>query len=91
MKIKYTQTFKRDYKRFNKKHYDMSKLDSAINAILEQNKNELIRFKDHRLIGEWSGFRELHLESNWLLIYRIEAECLYLTLTRLGSHNDLFK
>jgi mRNA interferase YafQ len=91
MKIKYTNAFKRDYKKFSKKHYDMSRLDNAIIAITERNKEELIRLKDHSLLGDWAGFREMHLSSNWLLIYRIESGNLYLTLTRLGTHKDLFK
>lgn len=91
MKIKYTNTFKRDYKRFSKKHYDMNKLDNAIIAISEKNRKELIRLRDHSLLGDWTGFREIHLSSNWLLIYRIESNNLYLVLTRLGSHEDLFK
>lgn len=44
---------------------------------------------DHCLQGEWQDFRELHLGGDMLLIYRSDAEHVY--LTRLGSHAQLFK
>lgn len=40
--------------------------------------------------GEWAGFRELHIEGDWLLIYRIDHGELCLVLTRTGSHDALF-
>lgn len=46
------------------------------------------KYKDHALSGNWAGFRDCHVESDWLLIYRIEGEILY--LERTGTHSDLF-
>ena len=46
--------------------------------------------QDHALSGNWSGFRECHIQPDWLLIYRIENDVLVLTLVRSGSHSDLF-
>lgn len=46
--------------------------------------------RDHELSGNWSGYRECHVQSDWLLIYRIEEGLLILTLTRTGTHSDLF-
>ena len=46
--------------------------------------------KDHALTGNWIGHRECHILSNWLLVYRLEDEVLVLTLTRTGTHSDLF-
>lgn len=46
--------------------------------------------KDHALSGDWIGFRECHVLPDWLLIYRIENDVLVLTLTRTGTHSDLF-
>lgn len=45
--------------------------------------------RDHALTGNFSGFRDCHIEPDWLLIYRIEADTLY--LERTGTHSDLFK
>lgn len=49
------------------------------------------RFRDHALKGEWEGFRELHVEGDWLLIYRIDRDILQLVLTRTGSHDTLLR
>lgn len=45
-------------------------------------------YRDHVLIGSWKGFRECHIQPDWLLIYRIEGD--ELQLARTGSHADLF-
>lgn len=45
-------------------------------------------YRDHPLKGSWSGFRDAHIEPDWLLIYRIAGE--ELQLARTGSHADLF-
>ena len=41
--------------------------------------------------GNWAGHRECHVLPDWLLIYRIEDNVLVLTLSRTGSHSDLFR
>ena len=46
--------------------------------------------RDHALSGNWLGYRECHIQSDWLLIYRVEEGVLILTLTRTGTHSDLF-
>ena len=47
--------------------------------------------RDHSLSGNWVNHRELHIEPDWLLIYRIEENILVLELVDTGSHSDLFK
>ena len=46
--------------------------------------------KDHALTGDWVGHRECHIQPDWLLVYRIEDDVLVLTLSRTGTHSDLF-
>lgn len=48
------------------------------------------KYKDHALKGNWKGYRELHIEGDWLLIYKVDREELLLVLTRTGSHDLLF-
>ena len=48
------------------------------------------KYKDHALTGDWKGFRECHIQPDWLLIYKIQNDSLILTLSRIGSHSDLF-
>ena len=49
------------------------------------------KYNDHALKGSFEGFRECHIQPDWLLIYIIENDILTLTLTRTGTHADLFK
>jgi len=48
------------------------------------------KYKDHQLAGNWNGHRECHITPDWLLIYKIDSDILVLTLTRTGTHSDLF-
>lgn len=58
---------------------------------MRQNREELrTRYRDHALQGNWKGYREIRLEGDWLLIYRVKHSELLLVLTRTGSHDDLF-
>ena len=46
------------------------------------------QYRDHALKGVWKHYRDLHLEPDWLLIYKIDGnECLF---ARTGSHADIF-
>lgn len=94
MKIKVisrTTQFVREYKRLKKKHYNMVEVDKAVKAIVEQDSSLLsTRYSDHSLKGRWLGYRELHIEADWLLIYQIVEERLELVLVRTGSHDQLF-
>lgn len=86
-----TPHFLRDVKTLKKKHVDIEKLNRPILLIMQQQYHVLIHeYRDHQLTGNWSGYRELHIESDWLLIYKIEKEELQLVLTRTGSHDELF-
>lgn len=49
------------------------------------------KHRDHPLKGNWIGFRECHIQPDWLLIYLIEDDILTLTLVDTGTHADLYK
>lgn len=86
-----TTQFKKDFKVLLKKHYIPDKLKQAIDALMAQNKQLLsTKYRDHPLTGNWKGYREIHIEGDWLVIYRVEKQELQLVLTRTGSHDDLF-
>ena len=88
MNLNYTTQFKKDYKRLKKQNKDLSKLRAVIENLVEGQLLEP-KFKDHQLSGNWKGHRDCHIESDWILIYRITADDLY--LERTGSHSELFK
>jgi mRNA interferase YafQ len=45
-------------------------------------------FLDHPLKGNWKDCRDLHIEPDWLLIYRINDGSVH--FERTGTHSDLF-
>lgn len=87
--VSLTARFKRDYKLAKKQNRDMNLLNKAI-EILASGEPLPESYKDHPLSGNWKGHRECHILPDWLLIYRIEHQILVLTLTRTGTHSDLF-
>ena len=89
LNIEWTNVFKRDYKRAMKRNLDISLLDDIIGK-LSRRETLPPKNKDHALHNNWAGFRECHIAPDWLLIYRIFDEKLVLSLTRTGSHSDLF-
>lgn len=91
MKIKRTSIFKRDFKKLVKKHYDVTRFEKVAQDLFDYDIEALSRkYRDHALKGEWHGYRELHIQADWLLIYQLNNDELTLTLTRTGSHDDLF-
>lgn len=87
--IKYHTLFKKDFKRIQKRSYDISKLERVIDYLV--NEAELPeQYKDHNLTGNYKGFRECHIAPDWLLVYQIKNNELVLVLSRTGSHSDLF-
>jgi mRNA interferase YafQ len=87
--LKTTSRFRKDYKSAKKRGYDLSLLEIVINTLLTEQPLDPW-YKDHGLTGDYSGFRECHILSDWLLIYSIHRETLILTASRTGTHSDLF-
>lgn len=87
--IKVTSKFKKDLKMAIKRHFNIDELNTVVDTLA---KGEPLpeKNKDHSLSGNWSDFRECHVAPDWLLIYKIEKDILVLTLTRTGTHSDLF-
>ncbi len=88
-KIIPTTSFKKDLKRIKKRQYRLELLHDIIEQ-LANGETLSIQYKDHALMGEYAGLRECHIESDWLLIYKIQEDTLILVLTRTGTHSDLF-
>lgn len=84
-----TAQFRKDLKRIRKRGYDLSKLDDILQSLQRE---ELLPVKhhDHVLTVDYIGFRECHIEPDWLLVYAIDKGQLILTASRTGTHSDLF-
>ncbi len=83
----YSSQFKRDYKKMKSRGKDIAVLKTVMDLLLIGTTLPDM-YKDHQLKGDWKLFRELHLEPDWLLIYRIFENTVY--FTRTGTHADLF-
>ena len=83
----YTAQFRRDVKKCQQRGKDMEKLKTAVTLLLEQAPLPP-QYKDHALKGIWKHRRELHLEPDWLLVYKTVGE--HCTFDRTGTHSDLF-
>ncbi|MBD5534676.1 MAG: type II toxin-antitoxin system YafQ family toxin [Lachnospiraceae bacterium] len=89
LKIVPSNQFKRDLKLARKRGCKIEHLRDVVNALANEQKLDE-KYRDHRLAGNYNGFRECHIEPDWLLVYRINQEALELFLFRTGTHSDLF-
>ncbi|ABI68385.1 type II toxin-antitoxin system YafQ family toxin [Syntrophomonas wolfei] len=89
LKIRYSSRFKKDFKAIVKRGYDVKLLEEVLN-LLVQEKVLPQKYLDHPLTGNYAGHRECHITPDWLLIYKIEGDILILSLTRTGTHSDLY-
>lgn len=87
LNVRYSSAFKKDLKICAKRGYQMGLLANVVDtlripaALPEKN-------RDHNLIGNYAGYRECHIEPDWLLIYKQAGN--ELQLARTGTHADLF-
>ena len=89
LKIVYTKKMKKDLKLLAKRKYNLNKFTQVLD-ILSAQQTLPEKYKDHALIGNYAGYRECHIEPDWLLIYKTDNDILTLVLSRTGSHSDLF-
>ena len=82
-----SSAFKSDVKRKKKRGKDMGKLKKLIE--LQVNEDDVSpEYVDHPLSGHWRGYRDAHIEGDWLLIYKVDDD--ELKLARTGTHQDIF-
>lgn len=95
-RISRSSRFKRNYKKLMRKHYDMGKIDKAI-ILLAKERFDILKenYDDHQLKGEWKNYRAIHIESNWILIYKksydTQIELLTINLEATGNHEEYDK
>ena len=80
---------KRDFKKCKRQHKNMQKLQTILAHLAAGNTLPLSN-RDHSLAGNYVNYRECHIESDWLLIYRVNQEKKRIELIRTGSHSELF-
>lgn len=87
--VKNTIQFKKDYKLAKRRNLNLDLLKNIVTKLANGEPLD-DKHHDHALSGDWIGHRECHILPDWLLLYRIEDDVLVLTLTRTGTHSDLF-
>ena len=87
--VQYSNEFKKGLKKLKN---DKNSLNLVRNIIKKLANNEILeaKYKDHKLVGEYAGFRECHIKPDLLLIYKKENKALILVCIAIGSHSDLF-
>lgn len=81
--------FKSDLKRYLNQPGKMRALKAVLES-LSSSGTVPVQNRPHALKGEWEGFMECHIQGDFLLIWRDEKTGT-ITLSRLGSHAELFK
>lgn len=90
--IEQASSFKRDFKRVKASPHHSKDVDALLAGVLKQLVQDQAlpdKNRDHSLVGNWSGYRECHLKSDLLLIYKMQGADV-LRLARFGSHSELF-
>lgn len=81
-----TARFRKDLKRAAKRGLPMERVVDVLSA----GETLAPKYRDHALTGDYIGYRECHIQPDWLLIYRVDEEILTLVLAYTGTHSDLF-
>jgi mRNA interferase YafQ len=84
----YTHQFEKDVKRMQRRGKNLEKIKIIICSLIAEDNLDPLH-EDHNLIGNWQGRRECRIESDWLLIYKLEEG--RVVFERTGTHSDLFR
>ncbi len=82
----YTRLFERDVRRAKRHGKDIEKFKAIARTLASGSPLDPLH-RDHRLVGNWTGRRECHIESDWLLIYKLEET--RIIIERMGTPADL--
>lgn len=90
--VEYTKDFTKSYKKLMKQGV-ADKVELELKyciQVLVKGERLHIKYRDHKLQGEFDGYREFHLRGDLLVIYKVYENVLILSLIDIGSHSQLF-
>ena len=88
--VDYSSVFLKDWERLNRSgRYNMRQLKEVMLLLIANDEPLGSEWRDHRLQGEMSLYRECHIGGDFPLMYRIDGHFIY--FHRVGTHSDLFK
>ena len=87
--IRYEKSFKKDYKRVLKRGCDSKLLEEVLGYLIKREPLP-VKYRDHALSGNYKGFRECHIQPDWLMVWEQNDTELTLLFIQTGTHSDLF-
>jgi mRNA interferase YafQ len=87
--IVFSSSFKRDYKRIKRRGYDLNLLAEVFGQLIAKGHVDSL-FHPHKLVGNYAGCWECHLQADWLLVWKVEEGSKVIQLIATGTHSDLF-
>lgn len=84
----YTKQFEKDLKRCKRRGKNLEKFKILARTLISSKPLDAMH-RDHKLVGNYVGRRDCHIESDWILIYKLDGQ--RLIFERTGTHSDLFK
>jgi len=84
----YTKQFEKDLKRCKRRGKNLDKFKILARTLISGKPLDAMH-RDHKLVGNYVGRRDCHIESDWILIYKLDGQ--RLIFERTGTHSDLFK
>lgn len=88
--LEYSGKFLKDLKLAKRRGLDLSQLKN-VTDMLQAGEKLPEQYRDHSLTGNYKDYRECHISSDWLLIYRKKETIRVISLYRTGTHSDLFR
>jgi mRNA interferase YafQ len=89
LKPTFTKPFRKQLKLMEKRRMNINKLREVMDMIINEKPLPPERC-NHQLHGDWEGTFECHIQSDWVLIYKLNHEAHTVIFHRTGSHSDLF-
>ncbi|MFH1860144.1 MAG: type II toxin-antitoxin system YafQ family toxin [bacterium] len=83
----YANQFSKDIRKVQNRKKNLEKLKIILQSLIAGEQLDPIH-RDHKLIGNYHGRRECHIEADWLLIYKLKKN--QIIFERTGTHSDLF-
>ena len=90
LNLLFTNQYKKDQKKCRKRNKDFQKLKEVLEYLVDEKKLP-VKYRDHKLSGNYKDHNECHIEPDWLLIYKVDQIHKDLILVRTGTHSDLFE
>lgn len=87
-KLHYSTAAKKDLKRYRNNPRKMKALFETLQYLL----NDVTlpaNYLRHRLVGQYAGCWECHIENDFLLIW-IDDDAKVIDIVRIGTHSELF-